>query len=869
MRTKIITIAIALLFSAGLQAEILSGYCGEGGDGTNVSYKFDTETGLLELQGYGATGNYIGTDYAPWYYESQYIKAVSIGEGITVLGTALFMNCSNMTDITIPGSVTEIGPWAFRGCTGLTGVTIPGSVTEIGSWAFYGCTGLTGVTIPESVTEIGLRAFEGCTGLTGITIPESVQTIGESAFENCVNVRTVTFLGGIPPSYKSFETSLFKSLDTVYLGGCKSDYTGRNLWTYADEVIELYAEVRVTARSSDEEMGTVSVGQPSMCGHYWEVTASEKEHYRFVRWVTESGEEVSKERVYSFSVTEYVTLIAEFAPMDYTIAAVANDEKMGTVSGAGVYTYLTEAELEATAKEHYRFVEWSDGETENPRLMTVTGDSALTAEFVPVDYTVTTDVNDEKMGAVSGAGEYAYLSEAVLVAEANEGYRFVEWSDGATENPRLLTVTGDSALTAEFALMDYTVTAVANDEKMGAVSGAGVYAYLTDVKLEATANEHYHFVEWNDGETKNPRTVTVEGDSAYIAEFAPNSYTISAKTNGDGMGSVTGTGTFVYLSEAILKAVANEHYRFVRWSDGLTDSQRTVTVTGDMTFTAEFEPVYVVKAEPENETMGRVIGSGEYSYKEKVTIEAVPKAGYRFVKWSDGATENPRRVTVTGDAAYTAEFAAEVYTITAEANDGTMGAVSGGGEYEYLSEAMLVAEANEGYRFVKWSDGETENQRRVIVTGDAVYTAEFAAEVYTVTAEANDGAMGAVSGGGEYEYLSEAVLVAEAHEGYRFVKWSDGVTENPRTVTVTGDMTFTAEFTSVTAIEGVEADEHLTVYSTDMTICAETDDGTSPMEVYDTSGRCIYRGDERCATVAQRGVYIVRVGRREAKTVVR
>ena len=52
-------------------------------------------------------------------------------------------------------------------------------------------------------------------------------------------------------------------------------------------------------------------------------------------------------------------------------------------------------------------------------------------------------------------------------------------------------------------------------------------------------------------------------------------------------------------------------------------------------------------------------------------VTAVPNTGYRFVKWSDGSTANPRTDTnVTGDISVTAEFAINTYTVTFDKNGG-------------------------------------------------------------------------------------------------------------------------------------------------------------------------------------------------------
>lgn len=70
---------------------------------------------------------------------------------------------------------------------------------------------------------------------------------------------------------------------------------------------------------------------------------------------------------------------------------------------------------------------------------------------------------------------------------------------------------------------------------------------------------------------------------------------------------------------------------------------------------------------------------------------------------------------------------------------------------------------------------------------------------YTVTVTANNADYGTVAGGGEYVEGTEITLTATPNDGYAFVNWNDNVTDNPRTVTVTGDVTYTANFEAVSA----------------------------------------------------------------------
>ncbi len=211
--------------AAKADAATYSGACGAEGD--NVTWSFDTDTGVLTISGEGDMKNYNSS--AHWTERPYEIKKVNIEKGVTSIGDSAFYNCSRLESITIPDSVTSIGTSAFYGCKSLTSVTIPDSVTSIGSSAFLDCSSLTSVTIPDSVTSIGRGAFFECSSLTSITIPDSVTSIGVNAFSYCSSLTSIT----IPDSVTSIGWGAFGSCDSLnyniydngkYLGNSNNPY---------------------------------------------------------------------------------------------------------------------------------------------------------------------------------------------------------------------------------------------------------------------------------------------------------------------------------------------------------------------------------------------------------------------------------------------------------------------------------------------------------------------------------------------------------------------------------------------------------------------------------------------------------------------
>lgn len=113
------------------------------------------------------------------------------GDGIA----SPFIDCQNLTTISIGNDIQQIPNNLFRGCSNIHGnITLPNSLISVGDNAFYGCEGLVGnIIIPNATTNIGQEAFCGCTGITSVTIGTGLTSLGGRAFDNMNSLTTINY----------------------------------------------------------------------------------------------------------------------------------------------------------------------------------------------------------------------------------------------------------------------------------------------------------------------------------------------------------------------------------------------------------------------------------------------------------------------------------------------------------------------------------------------------------------------------------------------------------------------------------------------------------------------------------------------------
>jgi hypothetical protein len=261
---------------------------------------------------------------------------LEIKEGTRMLGTYACGRLEYITSVTIPNSVKIIGASAFHGCSRLKSVILPDSLQILGGGAFYECYSLESVNLSECkcLQAIYSDTFNNCHLLTSIVVPDGVTSIGGGAFWACYSLESLTF----PKSVNYIDYMIVASCHSLKLIDCK-----------ATTPPNFPPDINMSYNFMDCPSDMV-IYVP--CG----ATNAYKNHQHWSYF----GNQIKE--------------------ASYSIDVYSQDSNKGHVV-VDQNSICDGAQITAVPHEGYSFIQWTDGNTDNPRRFEITRDTTFTAVF--------------------------------------------------------------------------------------------------------------------------------------------------------------------------------------------------------------------------------------------------------------------------------------------------------------------------------------------------------------------------------------------------------------------------------------------------------------------------------------------------------
>jgi hypothetical protein len=391
---------------------------------------------------------------------------------------------------------------------------------------------------------------------------------------------------------------------SFYLAFVHESYNCMYLYLDNISIVSAPQSYTITATSANNSMGTVTGGGTYTAGASVSLEATANAGYRFTGW--DDGNTDNPRNITAMANASYTAYFADLGTgeLHYDNGTLVNSMGAGGTLYWAVrfpanvlssYTTLSSVRLWDMYAGSYQ-VSVCQGGTNAPGTQLASQTFSLNGTGAWFDATFSSPLTIDPTQALwivlyntgvnypAAASTYAGNPDGSWVSlNGNDWNSICNYDYDLTWMIR-------PVLSAASTPQTYTITAISSNDAMGTVYGGGPYTAGTTVQLTANAAPNHHFVSWNDGNTSNPRYITVTGNATYIANFAVDQYQITVLSGNDAMGTVTGGGLCDYGSVVQIQAYPSAGYEFVYWNDGNTDNPRDITVTGNATYVANFQP---------------------------------------------------------------------------------------------------------------------------------------------------------------------------------------------------------------------------------------------------------------------------------------
>ena len=290
-----------------------------------------------------------------------------------------------------PSGTTKAVEWVVKPAKGLTFTP-----TKVSMWIQrFGTDAENGVTVAAKVGEGEAVTLGNYTAPRANQGTDKDKFAGNSNYTNHVDIALTAEQQAALASGEALTLSATVGVGSSKEGGF-SDVVIEGLLNGTKAAVDMYTLTTVSAPAEGGSINVYPKADEYEAGSEIQLTATENFGYDFVNWTNAAGEEVSTEAKFKYTLNSNETLTANFKQVNtYELALTVdgtNDYMVvvspqpDVVDGKWMYEEGTTVEMNATQYEGLvSFSNWSDGDTNSSKLITVTEDTELTAFFAQTD----------------------------------------------------------------------------------------------------------------------------------------------------------------------------------------------------------------------------------------------------------------------------------------------------------------------------------------------------------------------------------------------------------------------------------------------------------------------------------------------------
>lgn len=544
-----------------------------------------------------------------------------------------------------------------------------------------------------------------------------------------------------------------------------------------------------------------------------------KTGYSFAGWATSASGNVvysNSQSVSNLTATNggTVNLYAKWTPVNYSITYNLNG---GSISGQKTsYTIETSTfTLPTPSRTGYLFSGWtgSNGSTPSKSVSISkgsTGDKSYTANWTPKKLTTTFYRNQNSTDSTTAQQVFTYGVSQSFSAKgwSKTGYTQLGWADSRTATTQqysTLSGVSDGWVESKYPSNNvyavwkpntYSIAYNANGGTGTTVTSSHTYDSAKALTSNGFSRTGYTFAGWNtqangsgtaytNGQSVKNLTASNGATVTLYAQWKVNNYTLTFNPNG---GSVSPTSKSVaYGSQyGTLPTPTRTGYTFTGWftaaSGGTKVSTTTTMGAGNATIYAQWTPTnYTITYNLNGGTNPSGVATSYNITSSTITLPTPNRSGYTFAGWYTNSSFTGSAVTSiakgsTGNKVFYAKWTPANYTISYNLNGGS---VSGNPTSYNIETATFTLKnpTKTGYTFTGWtgSNGSTAQTSVSIAkgsTGNKSYTANWRANTYTVSYNANGGSGTTASSSHTYGVAKTLTANEFTRTGYTFKGWN-------------------------------------------------------------------------------------------------